>query len=179
MLYSYKELKEKLKSNYQIELAIREGKYFKIEEGIYSSKPSANSLAIIFKKYPYAVLYGESAYYFYNLTDFIPNKIVLATRVKSKICSEHIKQVRLQDNLYNLGVQEVRIDEDIIRVYDKERMLIELARNKNKMGYDEYKEIVINYRKIADDLDIEKIEEYLKNYTNGDKLFEIIQNEVF
>ena len=52
MLYSYKELKEKLKSNYQIELAIKEGKYFKIEEGIYSSKPSANSLAIIFKKYP-------------------------------------------------------------------------------------------------------------------------------
>ena len=90
-----------------------------------------------------------------------------------------IKQVRLQDNLYNLGVQEVKIDEDVIRVYDKERMLIELARNKNKMGYDEYKEIVINYRKIADDLDIEKIEEYLKNYTNGDKLFEIIQNEVF
>ncbi len=76
-------------------------------------------------------------------------------------------------------MQEVKIDEDVIRVYDKERMLIELARNKNKMGYDEYKEIVINYRKIADDLDIEKIEEYLKNYTNGDKLFEIIQNEVF
>ena len=47
------------------------------------------------------------------------------------------------------------------------------------MGYDLYKEIVSNYRKIADDLDIYKIEEYLGHFVNADKIFEIIQDEVF
>ena len=58
-------------------------------------------------------------------------------------------------------------------------MLIELARSKNQMGYDMYKEIITNYRKIVDDLDMEKIENYLTHFSYEDKLFEIIQDEVF
>ena len=58
-------------------------------------------------------------------------------------------------------------------------MLIDLARNKNKIGYDLYKEIISNYRKQANSLDTQKIEEYLQYFINGDKIFEIIQDEVF
>ena len=58
-------------------------------------------------------------------------------------------------------------------------MLIELARSKNQMGYDMYKEIITNYRKIADDLNMEKLENYLTYFPYRDKLFEIIQDEVF
>ena len=58
-------------------------------------------------------------------------------------------------------------------------MLIELARSKNQMGYDMYKEIITNYRKIADSLDMEKIENYLSYFHYEDRLFEIIQDEVF
>ena len=66
-----------------------------------------------------------------------------------------------------------------MKIYDKERMLIELARGKNTMGYDMYKEIITNYRKISDSLDIEKIEKYLIYFPYKDRLFEIIQDEVF
>ena len=69
--------------------------------------------------------------------------------------------------------------EKTINIYDKERMLIELARGKNQMWYDMYKEIIANYRKIADNLDMEKIERYLSYFPYEDKLFEIIQDEVF
>ena len=58
-------------------------------------------------------------------------------------------------------------------------MLIELARGKNQMGYDMYKEIIANYRKILYNLDMEKVEKYLSYFPYEDKLFEIIQNEVF
>lgn len=58
-------------------------------------------------------------------------------------------------------------------------MLIELARSKNQMGYEMYKEIITNYRKISDSLDMEKIEKYLAYFPYSDKLFEIIQDEVF
>lgn len=179
MLYFHKELKEKLKSDYQIQKAVKEKKYFKVEDGLYSEKANINYIEIITKKFPNSVIFGDSAYYYHNLTDFIPNKIVLATTKNSKIRSKYIKQVRLTDELFNIGITKIKINGIQIKIYDKERMLIELARRKKQMGYDMYKEIITNYRKISNNLDIEKIEKYLSYYIYGDKLFEIIQDEVF
>ena len=179
MLYFHKELKEKLKSDYQIQKAVDEKKFFKVDEGLYSDKVYANYIEIIAKKYPDFVVYGDSAYYYHNLTDFIPSKIVLATKKNNKIRSKHVKQVRLTDELFGIGITKIEINGISINIYDKERMLIELARSKNQMGYDMYKEIITNYRKIVDDLDMGKIEKYLSYFPYEDKLFEIIQDEVF
>ncbi len=179
MLYFHKELKEKLKSDYQIQKAVEEKRYFKVDDGLYSDKPNADYIEIIAKKFPNFVIYGDSAYYYHNLTDFIPRKVVLATTKNNKIRSKFVKQVRLTDELFNIGITKTQINGITINIYDKERMLIELARGKNGMGYDMYKEIIANYRKIADDLDMEKIEKYLSYFPYEDKLFKIIQDEVF
>ena len=180
MLYNYNEIKEKYKSTYQIRKALKNKEIYKIEKGIYSDKPSAHYLSVLMKKYPYGVIASKSAYYYYDFTDVIPEKIFLATnRNSTTITSKHIKQIRMTDDLYKLGKTQIEYEGNIINIYDKERMLIELARNKNQMGYDLYKEIVSNYRKIADELDISKIEEYLPHFANADKIFEIMQDEVF
>ena len=164
MLYTYNEIKNKYKSTYQIRKALKNKEFFKIEKGIYSDIPNVHYLAVIMKKYPYGVFSSYSAYYYHNLTDVIPNKI---------------KQIRMKDELYNLGKTEIDYEGIKINIYDKERMLIDLARNKNQIGYDLYKEIISNYRKLANTLDTQKIEEYLQYFVNGDKIFEIIQDEVF
>ena len=98
----------------------------------------------------------------------------------------HVKQIyglrhsrKLFSFLFIFLLQKTQINGITINIYDKERMLIELARNKNQMGYDMYKEIIANYRKIVDNLDMEKIEKYLLYFPYGDKLFDIIQDEVF
>lgn len=179
MLYFHKELKEKLKSDYQIQKAVEEKKYFKLYNGLYSDNPNANYIEIISKKYPNFVIYGDSAYYYHNLTDFIPDKVVLATTKNNTIRSDFVKQVRLTDDLFNLGITKTKINGIEFNIYDKERMLLELVRSKNTMGYDMYKEIITNYRKIADKLDMEKIEKYLSYFPYGDRLFEMIQDEVF
>lgn len=180
MIYTYNELLLKYKSAYQIDKAVKTGKVYKIEKGIYSDVPSVHYLAVIMKKYPYGVLTSHSAYYYHNLTDVIPSKIYLSTnRNATTITSIKIQQVRMKDELYNLGKIEINYEGIRINVYDKERMLIDLARNKNKIGYDLYKEIISNYRKIANSLDTHKIEEYLQYFVNGDNIFNIIQDEVF
>ena len=180
MLYNHSEIKDKYKSTYQIRKALENKKIFKIEKGIYSDVPSVHYLAVIMKKYPYGVITSYSAYYYHNLTDVIPDKIYLATdRNNRMISSNKIKQIRMKDELYNLGKTQIDYEGTKINIYDKERMLIELARNKNKIGYDLYKEIITNYRKLANLLDTQKIEEYLQYFVNGDKIFEIIQDEVF
>jgi len=66
-----------------------------------------------------------------------------------------------------------------VNIYNKERMLIELVRNKRSMGFDYYKEIIASYRKIADKLDVLNIEEYLSSFDKKEYIFRTIQEEVF
>ena len=180
MLYNHSEIKNKYKSTYQIRKALEENKIYKIEKGIYSDVPNVHYLEIIMRKFPYGVITSSSAYYYHNLTDVIPEKISLATtRNNRMIYSDKIKQIRMKDELYELGKTQIEYEGVKINIYDKERLLIDLARYKNQMGYDLYKEIISNYRRIADTLDTQKIEEYLQHFVNGDKIFEIIQDEVF
>ena len=180
MLYNYSELLAKYQSAYQIQKAVDNKEIYKIEKGIYSDVPNVHYLEIIMKKYPYGVFTSYSAYYYHNLTDIIPNKMYLATnRNATTINSNKIQQIRIKDELYNLGKTQIEYEGIKINIYDKERMLIDLARNKNQIGYDLYKEIISNYRKQVNSLDTQKIEEYLQYFVNGDKIFEIIQDEVF
>ena len=97
----------------------------------------------------------------------------------TKIISDKIQQIRMKEELYDLGKVKIDYEGIKINIYDKERMLIDLARNKNQIGYDLYKEIISNYRKLVNSLDTQKIEEYLQYFVNSDKIFEIIQDEVF
>ena len=180
MLYTHNEIKNKYKSTYQIRKALKNKEIFKIEKGIYSDTSSYHYLNVIMKKYPYGVITSYSAYYYHNLTDVIPDKIYLSTnRNGTTINSKKIQQIRMKNELYNLGKTQIEYERIKINIYDKERMLIELARNKNQIGYDLYKEIISNYRKQVNSLNTQKIEEYLQYFANGDKIFEIIQDEVF
>ena len=180
MIFTYNELLVNYKSAYQIEKAVKNGKIFKIEKGIYSDVPNVHYLEVIIKKYSYGIFTSYSAYYYHNLTDVIPNKMYLSTnRNATTIISDKIQQIRMKDELYNLGKTQIEYEGIKINIYDKERMLIELARNKNQIGYDLYTEIISNYRKQVNSLDRQKIEEYLQYFVNGDKIFQIIQDEVF
>ncbi len=180
MLYTHKELLNEYKSNYQIEKAVKQKKIFKIEKGIYSTSKDVHYLDIITKKYPNAIITGESAYYYHNLTDVIPDKIYLATKRNAvRIKDKRIKQVLVSDKLFDLGKEQLVFEGVYINIYDKEKMLIELIKNKSNISFDYYKEIILNYRNIVDELKNWKIEQYLENYSLEDHIFDIIKKEVF
>lgn len=137
-------------------------------------------MEVLSKKYPKAIITGESAYYYHNLTDVIPDRLYLATnRTAVRINNNKIKQISVSDNLFELGKETLLYEGANINIYDKERLLIDLARNKNQIGYDLYKEIISNYRKQVHLLYTQKLEEYIQYFVNGDKIFEIIQDDVF
>lgn len=180
MLYTHKELLKIYKSNYQIEKAVREQKIFKLEKGIYSDKKNVHYLEIIVKKYPEAIITGESAYYYHNLTDVIPDKIYLATkREATRIRDKRIKQILVSDNLFELGRESLIFEGVLINIYNKEKMLIELIKNKSNVSFDYYKEIILSYRNIVNELQNWKIEQYLENYSLEERILDIIKKEVF
>ena len=137
-------------------------------------------MIIASKKYSSAIITMDSAFYYYDLTDVIPRKTYVATnRNSNKIKDEKIVQIKVPKDILNYGEDEVLIDGEKVKMYNKERLLVELVRKKNQIPFDYYKEIISNYRKIADDLDMYKIEEYLSLYKNEVNIANTLLREVF
>lgn len=178
MLYYYKELLESGLNRYQIEKKTKNGELYKIAKGVYSDEEAPNELAIIMKKYPKAILTLNSAFFYYELTDKIPEHYYLATDKKShNINQKSVKQIFTKKELLNIGQTKIRIEDTEVNIYDKERMLIELIRYKSKLPYELYKEVLNNYRNIKDKLNFIKVYKYAQNF-NSSYIIKAIETEV-
>lgn len=181
MIYKYSELLKKRIYNNDIEIkkAINDKKLFKINFGLYSDKKINSNLEIISKKYENYIFNSDSAFFYHGLTDNIPLKYHLAgKRGAQKIKNDDIIQTYMDDKYFEIGDSFVFYNNVKIRIYDKERMLIELVRNKNSISYDMYKEIINNYRNIINSLNLLKLQEYLSKFNEGEKYLRMIQEEV-
>jgi hypothetical protein len=180
MVYFRNELDKNKYSTYQLNKAIENKELFKVDNGLYSDVEFVNPLEIIIKKYPNAIFTLDSAYYYYDLTDVIPDYFYLATkRSDSRINDKNIKQVFIPNDLFEFGKTKIEVENVKINIYDEERMLVELIRKKNLIPFDYYKEIINNYRKKTDKLDIYKIQEYISYYKNESLLYDTLMREVF
>lgn len=180
MLYTYKELLNEYRSQYNITKLLAEKKIFKVDEKIYSDKEQVSKLAILSKRYPEAIMTMNSAYYYYSLTDEIPTHYhMVSKRNGTKIKDKQVIQTFESLDTFEMGKQSLVVRDAIISIYSKERMLIELIRNRNKLPFDYYKEIVLNYRRLTEELDVSKIEEYTSFIYRGEYIMEALQMEVF
>ena len=180
MIYNYKELLKKYENDYQISLALNKNEIWKVEEGIYSDTEYPSETAIIAKKYPNAIFTMDNAFYAYGLTDVIPRKYHLAIRQnRKKIIDPKVESIYISKEFFEIGKTTLTVNNAVVNIYDKERMLIELVRNKNQIPYDYYKEILNNFRDNVEDLEIRKIQQYIKHFKNGDLIFRTIRNEVY
>ena len=85
----------------------------------------------------------------------------------------------MPNDILKQGKVEVEVDGEKVNMYDKERLLVELIRKRKQIPFDYYKEIIANYRRISEDLDMYKIEEYLSLYKNDVNLADALMREVF
>lgn len=180
MLLTYEQCLNRYQSDYQIKKQLDAGLLFKIEKGIYSTEEYVPELAVITMKYPKAVLTLDSAFYLQGLTDVIPQQYFLSTnKDAAKITDKRVKQCFEQVDYLYVGVEETSYQGSPVKVYSKERLLIEVIRNKRKLPYDYYKEIIGNYRKMIHKLDIETIQEYAESFPKNKMITEALEAEVF
>lgn len=180
MVLNYDQCINLFKTDYKIKKMINKNLLFKIDKGVYSDKKNYSYLEIINVKYPNAIFTMESAFYYHSLTDVIPDKFHLITdKDDTKIRNKKIKQYFSLNQYLEYGVESMEINNTKIKIYSKERLLIELIRYKNKLPFDYYKEIINSYRKIIQDLDIRKIEEYALLLPKSQMVIDALQMEVF
>jgi len=180
LIKTYKELISDGITDKNIKNMILEEKLFKIEKGYYSSSKTYEEIELITKKYPNSIITLDSAFYYYGLSNIKPNKYHLATLHKAKVIkNDKIKQLFIKEKIFDIGKSILNYNNIMINIYDKERLLIELIRNKNKFDIYYYEEIINNYKKIVNYLDINKIYSYLDNFTYNEKILEEIERELY
>ena len=180
MIYTYTECLKKFGSKYNINKLVSSGELYKFEKGIYSDERYVPTLQIISLKYPKAVFTMNSAFYYHNLTDVIPEQYYLMTcRGTSKIADKRVVQLYENSEYLMLGAEYTVYERMRILMYNRERMLIELLRNKNKLPFDYYKEILGNYRNLLNEMDIPLIQDYAYALPKSGMIMEALQMEVF
>ena len=179
MVYLYKDLTQKGYSDYQIKKMIKENKLFMIKKGAYSTTKEYDYLEYLVKKHPNVIVTLETACRCYSLIKNKPNTYYLATKQKDrKIKDENVKQIFMTDTLYNVGANIVTYQQYNIRIYDLERLLVEVVRNKINIDYDSYMDIINSYKKISKLLNKNKLEQYI-NMFKDKRIEDRIRREVF
>ena len=178
MIYTAKELIELGETEYSIRKKVTSGELFILERGIYSTD-SDNSFVdevYISKKYPNAIITGLSAFYIYDLTDHIPDYFYLSTEQHSfPIRRKDVKQSYQDSSFFEVGVTTKQFDSGSIRIYDLERLLIEIIRLKEKCPRELYYEVISSFRRIKNKIDFYKVNKYLESFSNGDSLLQKIK----
>jgi len=179
MLFSYQECVEKYGTDYRIKKELKEGHLFMKERGIYSDRQYVPELEIITKKYPEAIITLNSAFYYHGLTDTIPNQYYIATpKGKRKITDSRVKQIFDNSGAVSLGAITMNHDGIDIMIYGKERLLVELIRNRSKISFDLYKELIVSYRKIVNEIDVAVVSDYAYILPKTRIVMETIRKEV-
>ena len=179
MLYTWKEVNEVYGYPRKVREALSNGEIYRIGRGYYSKKPYVNPFILVATKYTYAIVTMDTAFYLHGLTDVIPDKTHLATlRSATRIKDSEVVQVFQSDGIFEAGKTQMDYEGALVTIYNKERMLIEALRNSKSMPFDYYKEIIAEYRKISDELDYQKLDEYISLFKKNDYLYNMLRREV-
>jgi len=180
MLLRFPTCKKRFGSTYQIEKAISDGRLFKMAAGVYSESGEESEIEVLQARYPKSVLSLDSAYFYYDMTDEIPDRYVLVTANNSpRIREPTVHQLYVPATALMAGATEHDYNGERLRIYNLERLLVETARMKNLMPSDTYKEIVLWYRANQGRIDSSKIGEYAVLFPHKDRIMSVIDSEVY
>lgn len=153
---------------------------FRLKRGIYSDHEFNSFLQVVPYLYPQGIFCSYSAFYYWGMTDVIPQQYHLAikrngTRIKNK----NVLVKYYNSDTFLLGATVTKYANQKIRIYDKERLLVNLIIERNSIESDYYREIIRYYREHKEEIDQFLIEEYVSHMRNPKYILETIYKEVF
>ena len=123
-----------------IKQLLDEGLIERVRRGYYhwTQDYGESEVVIINRLFPDAVLCMETALFYYRYSDRNPAEWNFAidknvSKRRTKIDYPFIKAYRVESELVTLGETEGEIDFHKVRIYDRDRTICDVLRNRNKM----------------------------------------------
>ena len=114
--------------------------------------------------FPDAILCMDTALFYYGYSDRTPRKWHLAVSKdsgKSRFNIEYpfVKPYYLEPEVLMLGITQIDVDDHIVAIYDKERIICDCLRYRNKMDREMFNKAIRHY--VADpEKNLYKLTEY-------------------
>lgn len=163
-------------------LSVSERKYIKVSHGIYVDDGELISeLEQLFARYPRAILTMQSAFDYYELSDYVPDKYHIVTPYNAHVINNSkVIQSYMDETIMEIGRDKINTKYGFIYIFDKERMLIELFRLKSKLSRDYFLEVVNSYRVLKNlgVVSLKKVAIYCERIPRGTKILKEIQEMI-
>lgn len=135
-----------------LKLLCDEGYIERKEKGVYVKKEKkVNDFFLIQQRYKTGVFSHNTALYFYHLTDRTPLKYDMTFKNNIRVNDEIIEPHYIKQDKYELGITELELqDKTTIKVYDLERTIIDILRDRNKIDLQIFNTTMKEYMKRKD-----------------------------
>lgn len=135
------------------------------EKGVYVKKgKKVNNFFLIQQRYKTGVFSHNTALYFYHLTDRTPLKYDLTFRNNIRLNDEMIIPHYIKQDKYELGITELELqDKTTITIYDLERTIIDILRDRNKIDLQIFNTAMKEYIKTKNK-NLIKLSKYAKKF---------------
>ena len=126
----------------------------RVRRGYYhwAQDDGESEVVIINRLFPDAVLCMETALFFYGYSDRNPAEWSFAidknvSKRRTKIDYPFIRAYRVEPELVSLGETEGEIDSQKVRIYDRDRTICDVVRNRNRMDKEIFNKAIQGYVK--------------------------------
>jgi len=128
------------------------GKLHRVRRGYYAQAQAESDLGgfeVIASLVPEGVLSFFSAAQYHDLSTVIPQsiEITLPSDARTPVLPKniHVKVYKSIPSIHGIGVEIARVDNVMIKMYDKERTVCDFVRMRLKIGKDAALEVLKNY----------------------------------
>lgn len=172
---SCKLLLEKGLTKYQIKKLVNDNHIYRLKKGLYALKTEFEDIFFWYQKNnKYMVYSNETALYLHNLCDRFPNPLSVTTKKGFHLRNKSLKKYYVNEDVLFVGVTEIVSPQgNIIYVYDKERTICDLVKNKNRIELQSYIQGLQTYF-ITGKPNIRKLLKYAKQLKVENKLRDIV-----
>lgn len=134
-IVTYKELLDAGYTKYQIKKLCDQEILEKLDRGVYGLINDLKDEFLIHQMNNQFIFYSnETALYLHNLCDRYPSKMSVTTKSGYHIRNTNLKVYYVKEELLFLGVETIKTPQgsDVL-VYDKERTICDIIKNKNRI----------------------------------------------
>lgn len=174
-----KEIKDRNINRYHLSILLKDNKIIRISRGYYSLKNGfADNFYIMLSKSKRSVFSDATALYFHDLSDRNPSVYDITVPYSAGNSYKKEKNVNLhyvKKELLDLGLQEIKSPFGMkIRVYDIERTICDIIKNKNKMDAEIFTRALQKYSRLKS-RDLNKLMRYAKQLKVDKKVREYME----
>lgn len=131
---------------------IAHGLLERLIHGIYiSPEKDINEFWLMNEKYKNGIYSHNTALYFYGLTDRTPMKLDMTFPDNNRVNNDYLNVHYIKKDNHKLGLKNIKLnDGSYIQIYDLERTICDIIRDRNKIDLQIFNQAINEYMKRKD-----------------------------